>query len=121
MTIKLNHSALAAVVGAAMAIGAGPVSAQDIEFISIGTGGPTGVYFVVGQSDSQYHAYTATGRFKDKRFDKLRAIFSVHSEPFQLIFDHLLATLPYFDLRLFQYPTGENLKTLKSWLDTEMV
>ena len=37
------------------------------------------------------------------------------------IFDHLLAALPYFDLRLFQYPTGENLKTLKSWLDAEMV
>ena len=37
------------------------------------------------------------------------------------IFDHLLAALPYFDLRLFQYPTGDNLKTLKSWLDAEMV
>jgi miniconductance mechanosensitive channel len=37
------------------------------------------------------------------------------------IFDHLLAALPYFDLRLFQYPTGDSLKTLKSWLDAEMV
>jgi miniconductance mechanosensitive channel len=37
------------------------------------------------------------------------------------IFDHLLAALPYFELRLFQYPTGESLKTLKSWLDAEMV
>jgi miniconductance mechanosensitive channel len=37
------------------------------------------------------------------------------------IFDHLLAALPYFELRLFQYPTGENLKTLKGWLDSEMV
>ncbi len=104
-------------------------------FITIGTGGPSGVYFVVGQlvcrmvgreagegrkkgrkhglrcaasssagsiynigkirdgefefglaqSDWQYHAYNGTGRFKDKRFDKLRAVFSVHSEPFQLI------------------------------------
>ena len=37
------------------------------------------------------------------------------------IFDHLLAALPYFDLRLFQYPTGDSLKTLKSWLDSERV
>ena len=37
------------------------------------------------------------------------------------IFDHLLAALPYFDLWLFQYPTGDSLKTLKSWLDAEMV
>ena len=37
------------------------------------------------------------------------------------IFDHLLAALPYFELRLFQYPTGENLKTLKGWLESETV
>ncbi len=37
------------------------------------------------------------------------------------IFDHLLGALPYFDLRLFQYPTGDSLKTLKSWLDAETV
>ncbi len=35
------------------------------------------------------------------------------------IFDHLLAALPYFDLRLFQYPTGENLRALKKWLEAE--
>lgn len=28
------------------------------------------------------------------------------------LFDHLLAALPYFDLRLFQNPTGHDLKTL---------
>jgi miniconductance mechanosensitive channel len=37
------------------------------------------------------------------------------------IFDHLLAALPYFDLRLFQCPTGEDLQTLKRWLEAEMV
>ena len=37
------------------------------------------------------------------------------------IFDHLLAALPYFDLRLFQYPTGEDLQTVKEWLQTETV
>ena len=104
-------------------------------FISIGTGGPTGVYFVVGQSvcrmvhkeaaegrkkgrkhgircaapssagsnyninnirlgefdfgvaqsDWQYHAYNGSSRYKGKKVGKLRAVFSVHGEPFQLI------------------------------------
>lgn len=35
------------------------------------------------------------------------------------IFDHLLAALPYFDLRLFQYPTGESLHGLGKWLEVE--
>ena len=104
-------------------------------FISIGTGGPTGVYFVVGnavcrmvhreaaegrkkgrkhgircsapstggsnynigqikqgelkfgvaQSDWQHHAYNGTSKWKGKKYGKLRAVFSVHPEPFQLI------------------------------------
>ncbi|MEE2745731.1 MAG: TAXI family TRAP transporter solute-binding subunit [Pseudomonadota bacterium] len=104
-------------------------------FISIGTGGPTGVYFVVGnsvcrmvhreaaegrkkgrkhglrcsapstggsnynigqiaagelqfgvaQSDWQYHAYNGSSKWKGKQYKKLRAVFSVHPEPFQLI------------------------------------
>ncbi len=37
------------------------------------------------------------------------------------VFDHLLAALPYFELRLFQSPTGEDLQTLKGWLESEMV
>ncbi|MCH9050555.1 MAG: TAXI family TRAP transporter solute-binding subunit [Proteobacteria bacterium] len=111
-------------------------SAQDKKrFISIGTGGPTGVYFVVGQSicrlihkeaaegrkkgrkhgircsapstagstynianikageldfgvaqsDWQYHAYNGTSKFKGKAFKKLRAVFSVHAEPYHII------------------------------------
>ena len=105
------------------------------EFISIGTGGPTGVYFVVGnsvcrmvhkeaaegrkkgrkhgircsapstggsnynigqikqgelqfgvaQSDWQHHAYNGSSKWKGKQYKKLRAVFSVHPEPFQLI------------------------------------
>ena len=102
--------------------------AED-RFITIGTGGQTGVYFVVGQSicrlvnrdtattglkctapstggsianinaikagdmdmgvaqsDWQYHAYNGTSKFEaDGKFDKLRAVFSVHSEPFTVI------------------------------------
>jgi TRAP transporter TAXI family solute receptor len=120
---------------AAVAIGglATPADAQK-KFISIGTGGPTGVYFVVGnsicrmvhkeaaegrkkgrkhgircsapstggstynigqisqgeldfgvaQSDWQYHAYHCDSK-KVTCFKKLRAVFSVHPEPFQII------------------------------------
>ena len=37
------------------------------------------------------------------------------------IFDHLLAVIPYFGLRVFQHPTGENMKALKGWLESEPV
>jgi len=112
-----------------------PVQPAAKEFISIGTGGPTGVYFIVGnsicrmvhkvaaearkqggqqgircaapstggstynianikegeldfgvaQSDVQFNAYNGTGNFKDKQFDKLRSVFSVYPEPFQIL------------------------------------
>ena len=111
--------------------------AKSAEFFSIGTGGPTGVYFQVGnaickmvakiqsaehgrkkgtakalrcsapstggstynigqimqgelqfgvaQSDWQYHAYNGTRPDKVKPFNGLRAVFSAHPEPFQII------------------------------------
>jgi TRAP transporter TAXI family solute receptor len=112
-----------------------PEASAKNRFISIGTGGPTGVYFVVGnavcrmvhreaaegrkngrkhgmrcsapstggsnynigqikegelqfgvaQSDWQHHAYNGTSKWKGKQYNKLRAVFSVHPEPFQLI------------------------------------
>jgi TRAP transporter TAXI family solute receptor len=113
---------------------AGPAAAQDIKYITIGTGGPTGVYFVVGnsvcrmvnaaaaegrsgtqnhlrcsapstagstynigqicageldfgvaQSDWQYHAFNGDAPDKVAACPKLRAVFSVHSEPYQII------------------------------------
>ncbi|OOF54637.1 TAXI family TRAP transporter solute-binding subunit [Rodentibacter genomosp. 2] len=107
----------------------GAFSAQAAEkFITIGTGGQTGVYYVVGQSicqlvnrdtaktqikcnapstgasvanlnaiaanqmemgiaqsDWQYHAYNGTSSFAGKKNDKLRAVFSIHPEPFTLM------------------------------------
>ncbi|MEC7488974.1 MAG: TAXI family TRAP transporter solute-binding subunit [Pseudomonadota bacterium] len=98
-------------------------------FISIGTGGVTGVYYPTGgaicrlvnrgrkqhnircgvestggsiynintikageldfgvaQSDWQYHAYNGTSKFKTKgAFRDLRAVFSVHPEPFTVV------------------------------------
>ena len=114
---------------------AGESFAQKKQFIAIGTGGPTGVYFVVGQSicrmvhkaaaegrktgrkhgircsapstggstynigqiregeldfgvaqsDWQYHAYNGSSKFKGNAFKKLRAVFSVHPEPYHII------------------------------------
>jgi TRAP transporter TAXI family solute receptor len=98
-------------------------------FISIGTGGVTGVYYPTGgaicrlvnrarkehgircgvestggsvfninairggelefgvaQSDWQYHAYNGTSRFEEQGpFEDLRAVFSVHPEPFTVV------------------------------------
>jgi TRAP-type uncharacterized transport system substrate-binding protein len=36
----------------------------------------------VAQSDWQFHAYNGTSKFEGDKYDKLRAVFSVHGEPF---------------------------------------
>jgi len=103
--------------------------AADQQFVTIGTGGQTGVYYQVGgaicrlvnrgtkdhnikcthttggsvaningiragdldlgvaQSDWQFHAYngTAPDKFPDGKFEELRAVFSVHPEPFTVV------------------------------------
>ena len=111
--------------------------ANSAEFFTIGTGGPTGVYFQTGnaickmlhksaisaehgrkkgtakayrctapstggsnynigqikagefqfgvaQSDWQFHAYNGSSKWEGKKFGDLRAVFSVHNEPFQI-------------------------------------
>jgi hypothetical protein len=115
---------------AALAAGlAGVAQAAERQFITIGTGGVTGVYYPTGgaicrlvnkgrrehgircsvestggsvynlntirageldmgvaQSDWQYHAYNGTSKFKEQGPNKdLRAMFSVHSEPFTVV------------------------------------
>lgn len=103
--------------------------AMAADFVTIGTGGVTGVYYPTGgsicrlvnkgkkehgvrcsvestggsvynintiragelemgvaQSDWQYHAYNGTSKFEQKGpFKELRAIFSVHAEPFTVL------------------------------------
>ena len=132
----MNKIKLASIAAfAAVAAGAGTVQAQDSRFIAIGTGGPTGVYFVTGQaicqmvhaeaaegredgmkhglrcsapstggstynigqvaqgeldfgvaqSDWQYHSYNCSADDKVTCFEDLRAVFSVHAEPYQII------------------------------------
>ncbi|ENH7393737.1 TAXI family TRAP transporter solute-binding subunit [Vibrio vulnificus] len=112
---------------AAAVMGAGAVHAQ--EFITIGTGSVTGVYYPTGgaicklvnkdrkdhnircsvestggsiynvntirsgeldfgivQSDWQYHGYKGTSKFEEQGpYTKLRAMFSLHTEPFNII------------------------------------
>ena len=113
-----------AVAAIGLAISAGGIAQAQQQFISIGTGGVTGVYYPTGgaicrlvnkdrkdhgircsaestggsiynintiragelefgvaQSDWQYHAYNGTSKFEDQgKFEKLRAVFSVHPE-----------------------------------------
>ncbi|WP_299361668.1 TAXI family TRAP transporter solute-binding subunit [uncultured Paracoccus sp.] len=116
-------------MGMLTAAGAQAQAAEE-RFITIGTGGQTGVYYVVGQSicrlvnrataetglkctapstggsianvnaikagdmtmgvaqsDIQYHAYNGSNPdFEgDKKFENLRAVFSVHPEPFTVV------------------------------------
>jgi hypothetical protein len=107
----------------------GSAQAAEERFVTIGTGGQTGVYYVVGQSvcklvnrdtgktgirctapstggsidninsirsgarnlgvaqsDWQYHAYNGTSKFEDQGpFKELRAVFSIHPEPFTVV------------------------------------
>ncbi|KNX42297.1 NMT1/THI5 like protein [Roseovarius tolerans] len=116
------------VAGAALATMMAPAAMAE-EFITIGTGGVTGVYYPTGgaicrlvnkgrkdhgircsvestggsiyniktiragelefgvaQSDWQYHAYNGSSRFEeDGAFEGLRAVFSVHPEPFTVV------------------------------------
>ncbi len=125
----MKKLAMGALVALAVSGFAGGAVAQEQQFISIGTGGVTGVYYPTGgaicrlvnkvrretgircsvestggsvynintvrsgelefgvaQSDWQYHAYNGTSRFADQGpFTDLRAVFSVHPEPFTLI------------------------------------
>ncbi len=122
----MKHIKQLAAAGA-MALIATAGAAQE-RFITIGTGGQTGVYYVVGQSicrlvnrgtaehnlrctapstggsianinaiaagdmdmgvaqsDWQFHAYNGSSEFEGNKIDKLRAVFSVHGEPFTVV------------------------------------
>ena len=126
MSPKLSTLVLAAGLGVAVSSGA---TAAEQSFITIGTGGVTGVYYPTGgaicrlvnkgrkehgircsvestggsvynintirageldmgvaQSDWQFHAYNGTSKFSDAGpFKELRAVFSVHPEPFTVV------------------------------------
>jgi len=121
-------SKIAVGCGFALALASSPSFAEQ-QFVTIGTGGVTGVYYPTGgaicrlvnktrkehgircsvestggsvynlntiaageldmgvaQSDWQYHAYNGTSKFAKKGPNKkLRAVFSVHPEPFTVV------------------------------------
>jgi len=126
----VRKAALAATIVAGVMMGSGAaLQAADDTFITVGTGGVTGVYYQAGglicaqvnagrkdhgvrcsvestggslyninairegdldvgfaQSDWQYHAYKGTAKFKKAGpFDKMRALFSLHPEPFTVV------------------------------------
>ncbi|NQU60745.1 MAG: TAXI family TRAP transporter solute-binding subunit, partial [Rhodospirillales bacterium] len=41
--------------------------------------------FGVAQSDWQFHAYNGSSKYKGKAYKKLRAVFSVHPEPYHIL------------------------------------
>ncbi|PLY00219.1 MAG: C4-dicarboxylate ABC transporter substrate-binding protein [Desulfuromonas sp.] len=122
---------LGLLIAVALAVPFTPMTtvAADNQFVTIGTGGVTGVYYPTGgaicrlvnktrkehgircsvestggsiynlnaiangeldmgvaQSDWQYHAYNGTSKFEEQGPNKdLRAVFSVHPEPFTMV------------------------------------
>jgi len=124
----MKRLTIAASVAALLSAASVPTMAQET-FVTIGTGGQTGVYYVVGQSicrlvnrgseahgikctapstggsvanvnairggeqtmgvaqsDVQYHAYNGTDMFEEQgAYEDLRAVFSVHPEPFTVV------------------------------------
>ena len=129
MALRNNFSALAMAAAVGFGSASMSVSAADQRFVTIGTGGVTGVYYPAGgaicrlvnmdrkehgircsvestggsvynlnairqgeldlavaQSDWQYHAYNGTSGFEDDGANKkLRAVFSLHPEPFTVV------------------------------------
>jgi TRAP transporter TAXI family solute receptor len=120
----------------------GPVQAQQQRFITIGTGGVTGVYYAVGgavcrllnkdrkahgircsvestggsdfnintikggeldfglaQSDVQYNALKGLAQFKGGAYADLRAVYSVHPEPFTVLARKELNAKTFTDLK----------------------
>jgi TRAP transporter TAXI family solute receptor len=127
MKFRATNASVAAAALMAMASFSVPAVAQQ-KFVTVGTGGVTGVYYAVGgavcrlmnknraetglrcsvestggsvfnanaiktgeldfglaQSDIQFGSAKGAGQFKDKADPDLRAVFSVHPEPFTVL------------------------------------
>ena len=124
-----RKTGLLTATGLALALGFSSVATANQSFVTIGTGGVTGVYYPTGgaicrlvnksradhgircsvestggsiynintikageldlgiaQSDWQYHGYNGTSKFSDAGpYNDLRAVFSVHPEPFTVV------------------------------------
>lgn len=129
MALRSGLTTLALAGAISLAAGSAAVSAEEQRFVTIGTGGVTGVYYPAGgaicrlvnmdrkehgircsvestggsiynlnairqgeldlavaQSDWQFHAYNGSSEFEsDGKNEKLRAVFSLHPEPFTVV------------------------------------
>lgn len=129
MAFRSGLTAWALAGAISLAAGSAAVSAEEQRFVTIGTGGVTGVYYPAGgaicrlvnmdrkqhgircsvestggsiynlnairqgeldlavaQSDWQFHAYNGTSEFESSgKNEKLRAVFSLHPEPFTVV------------------------------------
>ncbi len=124
----MRQTIIGAALAAAGLVAALPAAHAQQKFVTIGTGGVTGVYYAVGgaicrlmnkdrqkhgircsvestggsafnvntikggeldfgmaQSDVQFQAAKGQGPFKDNAFGELRAVYSVHPEPFTVL------------------------------------
>ncbi|WP_413231698.1 TAXI family TRAP transporter solute-binding subunit [Marinobacter sp.] len=129
MALRKNFSAIAMAAAVGISAASMTASAAEQRFVTIGTGGVTGVYYPAGgaicrlvnmdrkehgircsvestggsvynlnairqgeldlavaQSDWQYHAYNGSSTFEEDGANKdLRAVFSLHPEPFTVV------------------------------------
>ncbi|MDX1456032.1 MAG: TAXI family TRAP transporter solute-binding subunit [Marinobacter sp.] len=129
MALRKNFSAIAMAAAVGLSAASTTATAAEQRFVTIGTGGVTGVYYPAGgaicrlvnmdrkehgircsvestggsvynlnairqgeldlavaQSDWQYHAYNGTSTFEeDGANEGLRAVFSLHPEPFTVV------------------------------------
>lgn len=155
-----QFTALAAALAVVGSLSAAPASAQQ-NFVTIGTGGVTGVYYAAGgaicrlinmgrrdhgircsvestggsvynlntirageldfgvaQSDWQYHAYNGSSSFKDAGADKdLRAVFSLHPEPFTVLTRKEANVTKFEDLKGKRFNVGNPGSGTRASLD----
>ena len=153
-------TALAAALAVVGSLSASPVVAQQ-KFVTIGTGGVTGVYYAAGgaicrlmnatrkdhgircsvestggsvynlntirageldfgvaQSDWQYHAYEGSSSFKDAGANKdLRAVFSLHPEPFTVLARADAGVAKFEDLKGKRFNVGNPGSGTRASLD----
>src|SRR5690606_716332 len=153
-------TALAAALAVVGTLSAAPVAAQQ-KFVTIGTGGVTGVYYAAGgaicrlmnagrkehgircsvestggsvynlntlrageldfgvaQSDWQYHAYKGSSTFKDAGPNPdLRAVFSLHPEPFTVLVRPDAGVTTFEDLKGKRFNVGNPGSGTRASLD----